>query len=51
MATRSLPSSLLDELYRAIAALLAILATIGAIFAEMQALRRAAHKRHPFVEM
>jgi hypothetical protein len=28
-----------------------LLAVIGEVFDEMQEMRRAAHKRHPFVEM
>ena len=51
MASRSLPYSLFYELPRAIVRALDFLALIGEIFDEMQEMRRAAHTRHPFMEM
>jgi len=51
MASRSIAYSLLDDLQRATAAMLALLATLGEVFDEMQEMRRAAHRRHPFIEI
>jgi hypothetical protein len=38
-------------LARAISRIFGVVATMHAAFDEMQNMRRAAHKRHPFIEM